>query len=167
MFIFYVSDAIYDNPAPQTMVYDITAGEAAVPTQSVALATHKTSLAERLHQGDVAKGIKVFGECSICHTPLEKGPNRVGPNLWNVVARQVGEMPGFSYSRAMRALRTEGKHWDYETLDAFLRSPQHVVRGTAMSFVGIKNDQDRADLILYLRSLSKTPPPLPQEENKN
>lgn len=157
--IFYSSDRIYDNPAPVKAAYNID-GEATVP-QTPQAQTHEASLATRLQQGNLENGRKVFGQCALCHTPVKDGPNRVGPHLWGVVGRPFAALDDFTYSRAMRA--QPDKRWDFATLDAYLTSPRKAVPGTAMSFVGIQNPQDRADLLLYLRSLSDMPVALPRE----
>ncbi|MCS6890306.1 MAG: cytochrome c family protein [Rhodovarius sp.] len=97
--------------------------------------------------------------CASCHTFNEGGRNGVGPNLWNIVNKGHAQVPGFNYSPANRALAD--KPWDYEALNAFLAAPAQAMPGTRMAFAGIPNAQQRADVILYLRSLSPNPAPLP------
>jgi cytochrome c len=88
-------------------------------------------------------------QCSVCHSPLE-GKNLVGPSLFGIVGRQAGQIPGFHYSPANR---DSGLTWDAATLDRYLTSPKDVVPKTIMPYVGLKDDQNRADLIAYLTSL--------------
>ncbi|MDX2236737.1 MAG: cytochrome c family protein [Hyphomonadaceae bacterium] len=106
----------------------------------------------------IERGDRVHAQCTSCHTVDQGGPNRIGPNLWEIFGRAPGSHPGFEYSDAMKAY---GGVWSYENLDAFLRSPAQAVRGTKMSFAGIRNTEDRVALIAYLRSLSASPAPLP------
>jgi cytochrome c len=106
------------------------------------------------------KGEKVFGKCKACHTIEQGGKNGVGPNLWNVVGGPKAHIEGFVYSDALAA--RHGETWSYDSLDAFLASPKDYVKGTKMSFAGVKDPQDRADVIAYLRANTTNPPPLPE-----
>jgi len=106
-------------------------------------------------------GEKVARQCSACHVFEEGGANRVGPNLYGVPGRQVASVEGFAYSSA---LKEYGGEWTYERLDCFLANPSECVPGTSMAYAGIKDPQDRADMIAYLASLGDTPPfPEPEE----
>jgi cytochrome c len=98
--------------------------------------------------GDPAKGEKVFGQCKTCHV-AEKGVNRVGPSLWGVVGRPAGSIEGFKYSPANK---NSGLVWTPEQLFTYLEAPQKVIKGTYMAFAGLKNPQDRADVIAYLKT---------------
>ena len=109
-----------------------------------------------------ALGEKIFNKCSVCHTPNKGGPNKVGPNLWNIVGSKTASIPGFKYSAAMSHRRQDGKKWDYEELYRYLYAPKKYIPGTKMAFAGIKNDEDRVNLIAYLRNLSDNPRPLPK-----
>ena len=112
-----------------------------------------------LASGDVDAGKKVAKKCASCHTFDEGGKNKVGPNLWNIVSRNVAAIEGFKYSGAMK---DAGGTWDYARLDTFIANPKAALKGTKMTFKGIKKPEQRADLILYLRSLSGSPLALPQ-----
>ena len=101
-------------------------------------------------EGDPEAGAKVFRKCMACHT-VEPGANRVGPTLHGVVGREIASAPGFGYSQAMRDWAA-GRTWTPELLDAFLADPRHAVAGTTMVFAGLRDAQDRADVIAYLRS---------------
>lgn len=98
--------------------------------------------------GALEKGQKLFARCSACHSATEQ--NKVGPGLLGVVGRSAGTAEGYSYSAAMKS---SGLTWDVGSLDAFLKSPSGVVKGTRMS-VSIPKDQDRADVIAYLKTLT-------------
>lgn len=115
-------------------------------------------IATLLASADAQAGAKIARKCSACHTLDKGGPNRVGPNLWNIVNRPMGSHEGYSYSSAMSG---EKGDWTYEKLYHFLKSPRDYVPGTKMTFAGIQDPKDRADLIAYLRTLSDNPAPLP------
>ncbi len=97
--------------------------------------------------------------CASCHNFVQGGPSGVGPNLWNVVNGPHAHIQGFNYSAAMRALAD--KPWDYEALNAFLLRPAAAIPGTRMVYAGMSNIGQRADVIVFLRSLSNEPAPLP------
>ena len=100
--------------------------------------------------------------CVACHTFDKGGKNGVGPNLWGVVERPHDSEPGFDYSPAMEKFK--GQPWTFDALNTWLYKPSAMVPGTRMSFAGITNDKQRADVIAYLRSLSDNPVPLPKPE---
>ena len=111
-----------------------------------------------LASASVEKGANVFKKCTSCHTIDKGGPNRVGPNLYGVVGAPVGKHPGYTYSSAMEK---KGGDWTIDALNDYLYHPREVVPGTKMSFVGIKDDQERADLVAYLNQQSDQPKSLP------
>jgi cytochrome c len=117
-----------------------------------------------LAKASLDKGKSTARQCQACHTFEKGGPNRVGPNLWGIVGDERGkDRGGFNFSQAMK---TKGGKWTFEELNKFLEGPREYIPGTAMTFAGIKNDQQRADVIAYLRTLSDSPVPLPKEEAK-
>lgn len=101
---------------------------------------------------DVAKGEKVFKKCKACHK-VEAGKNAVGPHLFGIVGRPIASVEGYKYSKAMMAHADGGKTWDMVELDAYLANPKKHVKGTKMSFAGLKKDDQRADVIGYLDTL--------------
>lgn len=154
------SNAIFATRAPETPGYAIVVAEAETAPQE---AGEAVSLAALLHEADPARGQTSFRLCQACHTAEEGGANRVGPNLWDVVNRPIASKEGFSYSAAMREFSQGGSEaWDYEHLADFLRAPRSAVPGTSMAFAGIRDPQQEADLIAFLRTLSQNPAPLPE-----
>jgi cytochrome c len=114
-----------------------------------------------LPTADVAAGQVVSQKCLSCHSFNQGGPNQTGPNNWGVIGRQPGSHPGFAYSQAMTDFGQKVHAWDYDHLYLFLASPQGYINGTKMSFVGLKQPQDRINLIAWLRTQSATPAPIP------
>ena len=116
-----------------------------------------------LPAADMAAGKEISSRCEQCHDLTKGGPNKIGPNLWGLVGRARATHPGFDYSSAMA-----GNHdtWDYAKLFRFLNSPQTAVPGTKMSFAGLRSEQDRVNLLAYLRTQSDSPAPIPPPAKK-
>lgn len=112
-----------------------------------------------LASANIEKGKELYKKCIQCHTDTKGGPNKVGPNQWGVVGDPIAHRTDYAYSEAMKK---KGGSWDYETLNAFLAHPKKFIPGTKMAFIGLSKPQDRADLIAYLRTMSDSPLPLPQ-----
>ncbi len=115
-----------------------------------------------LAKADVKKGERIAKQCGACHTFAKGEPNKVGPNLYDIVENHRGKgRGGFNFSAAMKK---KGGEWTYEQLFEFIKDPRGFIPGTAMTFAGIKNPQQRADVIAYLRTLSDSPKPLPKAQ---
>lgn len=112
-----------------------------------------------LASASVEKGQATAKQCQACHTFEKGGPNRVGPNLWNIVGDERGKgKNGFNFSAAMKS---KGGEWTYDELNKFLANPRGYIPGTAMTFAGLSRAAQRADVIAYLRTLADSPKPLP------
>ncbi|THD77895.1 MAG: cytochrome c family protein [Phenylobacterium sp.] len=112
-----------------------------------------------LPKADVAAGQATFAKCQSCHSLTANG---TGPDLAGVEGRKPGTEPGFSYSPAMTAFGGKQSIWDYEHIFEFIKNPQAYISGTKMTFVGLKNPEDRINVIAYLHTQgSSLPIPAP------
>jgi cytochrome c len=101
-------------------------------------------------EGDAAAGEKVFKKCKACHAVGDGAKNKVGPMLNGMIGAAAGSVEGYKYSKALLAKKDEGLVWSEAELDAFLTKPKEYLKGTKMSFPGLKKEQQRADVIAYL-----------------
>ena len=101
--------------------------------------------------GDVAKGEQVFKKCMACHTVNDK-TNKVGPHLVGLVGRPVASVEGYNYSESMKAHGATGAVWDEAALQAYLENPKAIVAKSKMAFAGLKKEDERADLIAFLKT---------------
>jgi cytochrome c len=151
---------IFRSEAPEKpgMTIDVAEAQATGGDANAAPAV-AVPIAQLLAKADATKGASIAKACGACHSLEKGGANKVGPALWNVVGRNMGSAEGFAYSEGMKAMG--GKPWNYDELNAWLLAPKDFIKGTKMAFAGVKKDQDRADLIAYLASLSDSPVPFP------
>ena len=108
--------------------------------------------------GDATSGEKIFKKCAACHSINEGGKNKIGPALYNVVGRAVGGVDDYKYSKA---LASYGKDWTFEELNGFLQKPASYIKGTKMSYAGLRKEKDRASVIKYLNKNGDNPTQLP------
>ena len=149
-----VSGMYFHGEAPEKEGFAVAAeaggeagGAAAVP------------IATLLATADVAKGEAVFKKCVACHTIAQGGPNGIGPNLWATMGKPHGHVAGFSYSDALKSVPG---NWDFEGMDKWLANPKKYAPGTKMTFAGLGNPEERANLIAYLNAQgSNLPLPTP------
>jgi cytochrome c2 len=123
----------------------------------------EAELASLLASGSEKKGAEIAKKCMICHNFEKGGPNMIGPNLYGVLGRPVASHPGYDYSDALKAKAKELGDWDYVKINKMIENPSAFVPGTKMAlFPGLPDAQQRADVLLFLRSKNDNPPPLPQ-----
>ena len=153
-----LTEILYEVEKPEVAHYIIEGVDDAPATIDTAVSEEVEEIPIQilLASASVDKGAKVFKKCSNCHVPNEGGANKIGPALWNIVNKDIGGAD-FAYSNAMSSY---GGKWSYDELNGFLKNPKKYMEGTKMSFAGLKKETDRANVILYLRSLSNNPAPI-------
>lgn len=139
------SSMAFKSERPEKMGYPIEGVEEAGTGGGAA----EEPIAVRLAAADVAKGQASFAKCAACHSINAGGANGVGPNLHAVVGEAIGQGKGFAWSPALAG---KGGTWTFEALDAWLKSPRKFADGTKMTFAGLGNAQERANVIAYLNS---------------
>lgn len=150
-----LSGEIFHGERPEKMGYPIEGveveGEGAAAEQPIAF---------YLQTADAAKGEAVFKKCAACHNADPGGANALGPALFGTMGKPLASHPGFAYSDALKGV---GGAWDWDKMSAWLANPKKFAPGTKMTFAGLSNPQDRADLMLWLNgkggSLTVPPPP--------
>lgn len=154
-----VSRMVYGPHHLEEPAFRIALPEGGAGGGEAAPAAEEKPLAVLLASADAAAGANVAKKCAACHSFEKGGPNKVGPDLWGVVGRDVGKHEGFSYSPAMAE---HGGQWSFDSLNTFIKAPKTAVPGTKMAFAGLPKDTDRANVLAYLRSLADSPVPLPE-----
>ena len=150
-----VASEAFHGERPEKMAYPIEGVEAA-PGEGGAAA--EQPIEAYLAKADAAKGADVFKKCGACHNADKGGPNQLGPNLWGVLGEPIGQGKGFAFSPALSG---KGGSWNWDALSQWLSSPKAFAPGTKMTFAGISNPQDRANVIAFLNQHSDSPQPLP------
>ena len=152
-----VSGAIFSTPAPAKPGYEIVVKEEKTGQQEAAKPAEQP-IENLLASASVEHGATVAKQCAICHNCQEGQGPKVGPDLYDVVGRKIASVPGFNYSAALKGMNGT---WTFDALNKWLTDPRAMVPGTAMTFAGLPNEKQRADVIDYLDTLSKNPVPLP------
>ena len=154
-----ITDVIYYVEKPEKSAYQVTG----IITTSNTTAIETSS--ENLEEGNIvalfastssADGAKVFKKCAACHSITQGGGNKIGPALWGVLGKQAGSTANYKYSKAMLS---HGKKWSFEEMNGFLLKPKDWIKGTKMSFAGLKNAKERAAVILYMNENTDNPLP--------
>ena len=154
-----VTDVIFYVEKPEKSAYQV-----AMTTTASTTATKTSS--ENSEFGNItalfastsaSDGAKIFKKCAACHSIAQGGANKIGPTLWGVPGRKAGTVSGYKYSKSMAAY---GKPWSFEEMNGFLTKPKDWIKGTKMSFVGLKNAKERAAVILYMNENTDSPLPL-------
>jgi cytochrome c len=144
---------IYHSEAPEKPGYPVEGAEEGGGGGSA-----DVPIATLLPTADAEHGAAIFKKCASCHTIAQGGPNGIGPNLWGTMGEEIGKgKNGFAFSSALSG---KGGKWDFETMNAWLTKPSKFAPGTLMTFAGLPNAQDRADVMVYINQQG-SPIPLP------
>ena len=150
-----ISNIIFDKEDKDIVAYKVEAPEGSAVQVSTETSVDISAL---LALGDVAHGEKVFKKCSACHVIEKGGANKIGPALYGVLGRKVAAIDDYKYSQA---LNEYDKEWTFEEMNGYLRKPQAWIKGTKMSFAGLRKEKDRASAILFLNQYYDNPIPQP------
>ena len=150
-----LSNVIFYVEKPSKAAYEVEA-----PTAKTVSAESSSSgsfnIKDFLALGSIEHGKKVFKKCSACHVVAKGGKNKIGPVLYGVLGKKSASISDYKYSKALIAYN---KVWSYEEMNGFLIKPTAHIKGTKMAFAGLKNEKDRASVILYMNSQSDSPLP--------
>jgi len=153
-----VSSEVFNTHRPETMGYPIEGVEVEGGS-----AEADKPIAFYLATADAAKGEAVFKKCAACHNADPGGANALGPALFGTMGKPLAGHAGFAYSDALKGV---GGIWDWDKMSAWLSNPKKFAPGTKMTFAGLSNPEDRANIMLFLNSRggSLTVPPPPAAE---
>ena len=145
-----VAGEVFHSERPEEMGYPIEGveveGEEAEAEQPIAVF---------LAKADAAKGEQVFKKCAACHTVDQGAPAMLGPNLWATLGAPIAGHAGYAYSDA---LKSKGGTWTWDNMSAWLKSPKGFAQGTKMTFAGLSNPQDRADIMAFMNGKGSNVP---------
>lgn len=145
-----VGDMVFHSADPEKPGYPIEGVE-----EAGAGGAAEVAIASLLPTADAAKGAEVFKKCSACHSVNQGGANGIGPNLYGTMGKPLAGHAGFAYSDALKGV---GGNWDFDKMNAWLTSPRKFANGTKMTFAGLSNPQDRANVIVYMNQLGSNLP---------
>jgi len=151
------TDVIFYVEKPEKSAYQVTIVTTAANTTAAekdSTNSEAGNIMTLFASTSAAEGSKIFKKCAACHSIKKDGANKIGPALWGVLGRAAGSVPGYKYSKAMAA---HGKNWSFEEMNGFLIKPKSWIKGTKMSFAGLKNAKDRAAVILYMNENTDSP----------
>ena len=154
-----ITDIIFYVEKPEKSAYQVASVSTTTTTETTSASSSSGSgeIMALLASASVADGEKVFKKCAACHSIAKGGGNKIGPALWGVLGRQAGSVSDYKYSKTMAA---HGKTWSFEEMNSFLIKPRDWIKGTKMSFAGLKNKNDRVAVILYMNEKTDSPLPL-------
>jgi cytochrome c len=154
-----IADGVFHVKKPKNPGYQVEKESQLTSGTSQAVeVVEKIDIGAFMTLGDVVSGEKIFKKCAACHSVNKGGKNKIGPALYNVVGRAVGGVEDYKYSKA---LASYGKEWSFEELNGFLLKPASYLKGTKMSYAGLRKEKDRASVIKYLNQSSDSPKQLP------
>ena len=152
-----VTDVIFYVEKPEKSAYQVASITTVASTASAETSSETGNIMAIFASTSATEGEKVFKKCAACHSIAEGGKNKIGPALWGVLGRQAGSLPDYKYSKAMAA---HGKKWSFEEMNGFLIKPKDWIKGTKMSYAGLKSEKERAAVILYMNENTNNSLPL-------
>jgi cytochrome c len=155
-----VTDAIYyveKNEKSAYQVENLTAATDTIKNEVSSSGEGNGDIMALFASVSVVDGAKIFKKCAACHSIAQGGANKIGPALWDVLGRKAGSLTDYKYSKAMVA---HGKPWSFKEMNGFLIKPKDWIKGTKMSFAGLKDAKERAAVILYMNENTNNPLPI-------
>ena len=155
-----IADVIFFVKKPEKSAYQVasvTTTGSITANETSSESSESVNIMSLFASTSAADGKKVFKKCTACHSIAQGGGNKIGPALWGILGRKAGSVSDYKYSKAMA---THGKNWSFEEINNFLIKPKDWIKGTKMSFAGLKNEKDRAAVILYMNENTNSPLPL-------
>jgi len=152
-----IADTIFHVNKPEKSTYQVTAVTNAETDKASTENSESENIMTLFASTSVDEGAKVFKKCAACHSITKEGSNKIGPALWGVLGKQTGTVSDYKYSKGMAVY---GKPWSFEEMNGFLTKPKDWIKGTKMSFAGLKNIKERAAVILYMNKNTDNPLPL-------
>ena len=154
-----IADSVFHVEKPKNPGYQVEVESQLTSNSSQTVEVEeKVDIATIMSLGDAESGEIIFKKCAACHSINKGGKNKIGPALYNVVGRAVGSVDDYKYSKT---LASYGKDWTLEELNGYLQKPASYLKGTKMSFAGLRKEKDRASVIKYLNQNSDSPKLLP------
>jgi len=149
-----IANMIFYVEKPEKSAYQVANVTSNETSETSSAESETGDIMTLLTSTNVSDGEKVFKKCAACHSISKGGSNKIGPALWGVLGRKVGSVQDYKYSKAMAAY---GKSWSFEEMNGFLTNPKEWIKGTKMSFAGLKKEKERAAIILYMNNSSDSP----------
>ena len=153
-----LADVIYYVKAPEGNTYNVVTETKEISKGDTVKMGGDINISALLALGNIDHGKMIFKKCAACHSASKGGSNKIGPALWGVIGRKAGSISDYKYSKAMSEF---GKIWNFKTINAFLIKPKDYIKGTKMAYAGLKEEKDRASIILYLNEQADSPLQLP------
>jgi len=151
-----IANVIYSVEKPEKSAYQVASVSNTSNTATETNSENKSGgdIMALFASVNISDGEKIFKKCAACHSIAKGGANKIGPALYNVLGRQAGSLADYKFSKGMIAY---GKKWTPQEMDGFLENPKGWVKGTKMSYAGLKNPKERAALILFLNKNTDNP----------
>ena len=153
-----IADTIFHVDKLEKSTYQVAAVTNAETDKTSTKNSESENIMTLFASTNADEGAKVFkSQCAACHSITKGGSNKIGPALWGVLGKQTGTVSDYKYSKGMAVY---GKPWSFEEMNGFLTKPKDWIKGTKMSFAGLKNIKERAAVILYMNKNTDNPLPL-------